>query len=209
MKKGDKTNSKTFNQKELETKVDIGKIFVSFKKTDKEYIYLNVFFNNNKNKKDDSNNLNNYVFKYINAESRKNFFEYPFLNKNGSIKVKIENKLENNKNTTNLNAKFNKIDKGNVNIIYSLKVVKNKKFSQGNLNDTIALSNSNSIVSQIQNQNFNKISVDINDIGDDNAYVQLIVQIRDGPIIGYIAYKTFYLSCYIPSKIVNPPTTIQ
>ena len=203
-KKGEKSNSTTLNPKEWETKVDTGKVFVTFKKPDKEFIYLNVFFNRNKNKNDDSNNLNNYVFKYINAESRKNFYEYPFLNKNGSIEVKIENKLQNNKNITNLNAKFNKIDKGNVNIVYSLKVVKNKKFGEGELNDTIALSNSNSIVSQVQNQNSDKISIDINDIGDDNTYVQVIAQIRDGPIIEYVAYNPFYLNGYIPPKPDNP-----
>ena len=173
----------------MTTKVERGKIFVTFKNPDREFIYLNIFLNDNA--ENNVSKLNNYVFKYINSFKLEDFFEYPILNNNASIQVKTNK--ENNTNITNLKVDFNKIDRNITDIIYSLKVAKKWDHSKDELNNTIALSNSPYYVTQISRQKNNIISMNMNDIGENNAYLEVIAQIKDGPIIEYVAYDPYYL----------------
>ena len=182
--KDKKTNS-TYN---FTSKVERGKVFVTFKKPEnKEYIYLNVLL------KDDSKNtdyrLNNYVFKYMNSNSRDNFIEYPILNNNPNI-TKIVNKTEEHK--CDIEVKFNRINKDNINIIYSLKVGKIWEHSSEELNPTIALSDIDSKVVQSHNPKGDEITMKINNIKDNYSYLEIIAQIIDGPIIEYVAYEPIY-----------------
>ena len=109
-----------------------------------------------------------------------------------SIQVEITTEKKNNKNINNLKVDFNKIDRNNTEIIYSLKVAKKWDHSKDELNNTIALSNSPYYVTQISNQKNNKISMNMMDIGENNAYLEVIAQIKDGPIIEYVAYDPYY-----------------
>ena len=64
-KKGEKNNSTDIN---FITKIERGKLFITFKKPlNEDFIYLNIFSNNSNTNKQ----LNNYVFKYINADKDK------------------------------------------------------------------------------------------------------------------------------------------
>ena len=108
-----KTNSVYEN---FSTKEKRGKIFLTFKKPNKEYIYLNVFLSDDAPSSD--TRLNHYVFKYINSNEKSLLFEYPILNEN----PRINETISGNK----LTVKFYRIKNStNVNIIYTLKVAKN------------------------------------------------------------------------------------
>ena len=173
-KNGDKTNS---SLNEMETKIERGKVFVTFKKPDKEFIYLNVFpKENNFNEK-----LTNYVFKYMNSDDKNYFFEYPILNNDASLQESQDKK--------NLKVEFNKIDKNDVKITYSLKLISNSDFIKDEKIKTVALTNSKSFVSQLKEPNGNQISMKINNIDNNKYYIQVIAQIKDGPIIEYVAYE--------------------
>ena len=77
-----------------------------------DYIYLNVF---SKKLLGRVNDINNYVFKYINSFDRQYFFEYPILNNNDKISLTESG-------TQNMNIKFNKIDRNNLDITYLLRI---------------------------------------------------------------------------------------
>ena len=196
--KGNKVNA-TY---EFDRKVETGKVFVTFKKPNKDFIYLNVFLDENPVNISKSNN---YVFKYINSGDIQYFIEYPINNNNAKIDVNISGTSDNIK----LNVTFNKIiKKDDVYVVYSLKVVQKSEISKEELNNVIAMSCSQALVKQIINPNGDKISMDIENIGKDKYYIQVIAQIRDGPIIEYVAYEPYYLSDnYIPKENdTNPPS---
>ena len=205
--KGIKTNS-TF--KGLETKMERGKLFITFEKSSEsdysEYIYLNVFLNDNVTKLDKS--LNNYVFKYINAQSRKNFFEYPIL---GNSSLEAIFKIDKQKKK-NIEVKFNRINKDKIDVVYSLKVGKKWEFSKDEIISTIALSESPSYVTQVHNPKDDIINLKMNDIGDDYSYIEVFALIKDGPVIEFVAYDPIYadsISEIVESRGKNKISTLS
>ena len=172
---------KNMNLDELEIKEERGKWFVTFNKPKTDYIYLNVFA---KDDKIDSR-LNNYVFKYMNSINRKNFFEYPILGNNGTITANYEN--------SKLKVIFNKIDKSKVDVTYSLKISKKWDKSEDELNQTIAFTEYSPTVIQVYNPLEERINMEIDNIElDQFSYLTVIAQIKDGPIIEYVAYDPIY-----------------
>ena len=173
--KNQKENSK---YDELTTKTERGKTFITFKTpNDREYIYLNVFL------KDESRAeevLNNYAFKYINADSKDKFFEY----KISSNDPKLSKSEENNK----IVVKFKKIEGDNLNIVYSLKCVESGKMQKELLN-TIAITETDSYVVDTKNNKDETISLSIDKNNKNYEYFQVIAQIIDGPIIEYVSYE--------------------
>ena len=171
----------TLDELDLETKEERGKIFVTFNKPKVNYIYLNVFA---KDDKIDSR-LNNYVFKYMNSINRKNFFEYPILNNNGYIRTNYE--------YSKLKAIFNKINKTNIDVTYSLKISKKWDKSEDELNQTIVFTEYSTTVIQVYNPSRERINMEIDNIElDQFSYLTVIAQIKDGPIIEYVAYQPIY-----------------
>ena len=170
----------------VESKEIRGKKFITFDKPkDTQYIYFNVFL------KEDNNSAsiasNNYVFKYINSDSKSKFFEYNIVDNDSTLSY------EKNKDSNKYTVTFKKIKsqgQSGIDVIYSLKAVKfnnykNEKFK------TIALTESSSNVTQVKNPSTrdNKITLEIeaeneNEIG----FLQVIAQIRQGPITEYEAY---------------------
>ena len=178
--KGSKTNT-TFTN--TETKFAKGKGFITFNKPQKEFIYLNVFL------KDSNQRINNYAFKYINTDKKEKLFEYNTLGNDLSIKVKNE-KVKGGK--LKLTATFKKIDSNRkINVIYSLKVVLKRNNDIKELTNTIALSQSPSIVKQVENPKENEIKLTLENIDGDYRYAQVIAQINDGPITEYVAYNAY------------------
>ena len=169
-----KKNNTVLNNKQ--TKRENGIVYITFNKPkNTRYLYLNVFLKGAvKNK-----NNNNYVFKYINADNRNKFFEYK-IKENANLNVKETDKL--------LEVKFNKIDSNrNVDIIYSLKGILSKDYISNEDFDTIALTQSKSTVNKVKNPDKNEITLTLKK--DTYSYVQVIAQIRDGPITEYVAYN--------------------
>ena len=171
-----KKNNTVLNNKQ--TKRENGIVYITFNKPkNTRYLYLNVFLKGAvKNK-----NNNNYVFKYINADNRNKFFEYK-IKENANLNVKETDKL--------LEVKFNKIDSNrNVDIIYSLKGILSKDYISNEDFDTIALTQSKSTVNKVKNPDKNEITLTLKK--DTYSYVQVIAQIRDGPITEYVAYNRY------------------
>ena len=179
LNKGDKKNTTDIN---FITKIERGKSFITFKKPkNADYIYLNVFINDqNKDKK-----LNNYAFKYINADEGK-FSEYPIFQNNNTIEYKYKRGYD----YCNITASFKKIDK-NLDITYSLKVVPVSNSLEEETMNTIAITESNTFVVQTKNPKDENGVITLNAyFKEENIrYVEIIAQIKDGPIIEYVAYE--------------------
>ena len=168
-----------------EIKEERGKTFITFEKPNAEYIYLHVFLNENiKNKKIASNN---YAFKYINSDSKEKFYEYKI--KGGVSKPTFKDEEK------EYTVVFNKIEeKENIDVIYSLKGVEPKNYKNENFK-TIALTESYANVTQKKNpaeKDQVTLSLAKTD-GREFGYLQVIAQIRDGPITEYVAYDTITL----------------
>ena len=184
-------NNMTLVQKE--TKTERGKVFITFKNPNKDFIYLNVFSKGLKN----IDELSNYAFKYMNSRN-KNFYEYPILNNNGTLKInKTQNK---DKKTITLNVKFNRIEKKNINVVYSLKVIEKWDLINEANNQTIALSEAGALVVQKENPSGDEINLEMDDVPNDYSNLVVIAQIKDGPIVEYVSYepehKTISLDSY-------------
>ena len=168
----------------LVTKRERGKVFVTFNKPNKPdrkpgFIYLNVFLNNAPSQ---MNTPSNYVFKYINAGHRNYFKEYPIKSS-----PKLQYQINDHKNgKMDVDVKFNRIDKVNINIVYSLRVVYSNKKDE--LKNTIALSESKEIVTRISNPSDDVLSMSLKNINSQYSNIQVIAQIKDGPITEFVAY---------------------
>ena len=166
-----------YELKNKNTTEDRGKTFITFEKPkDLKYLYLHVYPKGDVNTK-----LNNYVFKYMNADKRDSFFLYP-INKNAKIKATLKGET--------LKVSFNKIQKSDVFVTYSLKVATKWDNSKDELNRTIAFTESVSAVAQVQNPSGSEITITMEGFSNKNIdYLQVIAQIKDGPIIEYVAYE--------------------
>ena len=171
-KKGEKNNSTDTN---FITKIERGKLFITFKKPlNEDFIYLNIFSNNsNTNKK-----LNNYVFKYLNADKDK-FIEYPIF-KNES---KIQHKIKSHQEFQNITVTFKKIEK-NLDIMYSVKIIPVENSLEDENMNTIAITESNSFATQVKNPKDKNGTISLNVIftGDEIRFIEVLAQIKDGPI---------------------------
>ena len=178
LNKGDKKNTTDIN---FITKIERGKSFITFKKPKNvDYIYLNVFLNDqNKDKK-----LNNYAFKYINADEGK-FPEYPIFQNNNTIEYKYMRGYD----YCNITASFKKIDK-NLDITYSLKIVPLSNSLEEEKMNTIAITESNSFVVQTKNPKDENGVITLYAYFKEEKirYIEIIAQIKDGPNIEYVAY---------------------
>lgn len=176
-------NNKDHNNMTVEnyTKTERGKVFITLKKPNKDFIYLNVF---SKGLQEHDEKLNNYAFKYMNGE---NFLEYPILNNKTTLNITKENNKD--KNTTNLKVAFNRIEKKNINVIYSLKVIKNWDGAKEANNETIALSEEDTMVTQKENPTGDEIILEMDNVPNDYSNLVVIAQIKDGPIVEYVSYE--------------------
>ena len=167
--------------KNREEKEKRGKKFITFNKPNKEYIYLNVF--PKEGSKDPK--LYNYAFKYINSNDRKNFFEYNILNNNENIQTNLDKSV--------LTVKFNRIDNRNVDVTYALKVAKKWDKSNEEVDKTIAFTENSPSVVLTHNPSGDGIIMKYQDFDKkDLDYIEIIAQIKDGPIIEYVAYEPVY-----------------
>ena len=162
-----------------------GITFITFQKPNNlDYIYINIFLAQNSS----DSRLNNYIFKYINADSIDKFYEYKIINNNHKIRI--------NKGNKNVKATINQIDISSdsennlkTSIIYVLKLYTSKYISQENIN-MISISESEIISKQFNHQKDSKeITLDLDYDDDTFKYIQVIAKITQGAIIEYISYE--------------------
>ena len=171
-----------------------GKIIVtlSTEKINKECLYL-IFFkiNNNANT---NNHLFNYVFKYINSKTTEEFVDYKIV-ENEEITIK-ENYNNKNPELSTIECTFNKldIDLGKANITYFFKVVYADSYYQGEISDTIAVTESPYYSVYARNPEDNNGLITLTAVGDHSRWtiLQVIAQIQQETILEYVAYKGKY-----------------
>jgi uncharacterized membrane protein YciS (DUF1049 family) len=196
-KKGIKENLKDIK---YSIKSERGKTFITFKKPEnKDFIYLNVFSKDENKFKD---KLNNYVFKYINAEEN-TFIEYPIYKNNSNIKYEITRGKRNKQNVFRITVSFNKIEK-DLDILYTLKAVNPSKLSEEEEINTIAITESDKVLSRIKNPKDKNgiITMNINLKNKDAKYIQVIAQIIDGPITEYVSYNSIIVKYPTNYKLI-------
>ena len=176
----------------MDKKKERGKVIVTFESPkDKDTIYLNFF------RKDDDKNderLSNYAFKYINADMESEFIDYTMKNKN--LLVSIEN------NNTTIKCTFDEVEVNadNYEITYFLKVIENKSLIYGEDMNTIAVTESPSLIYYHKNPipldgDPDKISITAQKdysskyAFENYAYINVIAQIQQKNIIEYVAYN--------------------
>ena len=161
--------------------------FLTFKKPDNlDYLYINIYLK----EKSISDKLNNYVFKYINSDTKEGFYEYKILNDKSDIEI---NKKENNKIDVTFNPIVYEKQEGiDTSIIYRIKYVINSNKIKDEYTNTISITESYSTVVQHKPELDNKIiTKEIDNIPDDINYIQVIAEIKQGSIIEYVAYQAF------------------
>jgi len=187
-------NISTDNTKEIEEidkqnydendKNNDGKKYINLKLKNSNYIYLDIFYEN----QEINNKLNNYVFKINYGKNNKD--KYKIIKNKYNIACTI---IKSRKNTK-MEIIFNKIENyTNYDIIYSLKIVRKEYLNNGELFKTIALTESNSNITLIKNNDdYDYISYSINvenNFEKNFAYIEVIAQINDKFNNEYIAYE--------------------
>ena len=171
-----------------------GKVIIKMERpSGKDTLYLNFFRKENSKNKNDER-LSNYVFKYINGESEYEFFDYKIMSRNITIKEEDDN--------TTINCIFNKIhvDSGDAEIIYFFKIVDNSTYIYGEEMNTIAVTESPSLIYYDKNpqelkEDADKLYITANkDYSSESAfnnyvYINVIAQIQQKNIIEYVAYN--------------------
>ena len=169
-----------------------GKVMITIQRTEEQdKLYLN-FFRKDKSKIDER--LSNYAFKYINGESEMDFFDYKMMYPNITITEENEGNL--------INCTFNKVhgDSDDYEIMYFLKVVDNSTYIYGEEMNTIAVTESPSLIYYHKNPipldgDPDKISITAQKdysskyAFENYAYINVIAQIQQKNIIEYVAYN--------------------
>ena len=177
----DKINDKNnANLGDFVSQTKRGKTFITFKKPLSEFIYLNVYLDDKASESDVK--INHYVFKYINADKKEDFFEYEIVKDDNIIVKEGQEKM---------NITFNKINKKNseMDINYYIKVIHPDDYIQNELMNTISLTESKSSVILASNTDSNEVFAQINKVK--YKCIQVIAYIKDGPINEYVAYNAF------------------
>ena len=61
--------------------------------------------------------------------------------------------------------------------------------SKEEIGSNITISESPSYVTQVHNSKGDKITLKMNNIDDDYAYIEVLALIKDGPVVEYVAYE--------------------
>ncbi len=161
-----------------------GRIFYTFEPGSEsiDYVYLTVFHSNTKSTNE---KLTNYVFKYINTEKIELIKDY-------SVKSPI---IKCTKTDNKYSLKFNAITETNsFKVSYFVKLIPRNGFIDGESFNTIAVTESTQKVMEYKNPttNNNEISLELEDITIDIAYLQITAYVNQGPINEFVSYNSLY-----------------
>jgi hypothetical protein len=162
------------------------------------FIYLTIFHNNEQ--KAESEKTTNYVFKYMNSESANGFNLYELPENSGF-------QLDASTNENNYNYKFTitPLPYPDLDILYLIKFVSREDWIEGELDNSIALRESPSLVQEINNPQYSdkKIVKEFENIPEiDYRYVQVIALVKDKGIVEYVSYKSIYIHDSILWKVL-------
>ena len=79
--------------------------------------------------------------------------------------------------------------------MYSVKIIPVENSLEDENMNTIAITESNSFVTQVKNPKDKNGTISLNVIftGDEIRFIEVLAQIKDGPITEYVAYEPIYL----------------
>jgi len=164
-----------------------GKVSVTIKNEDEVEVYYLYIFKRSFTRTETY--LNNYAFKYINAKTEDELFDYPILNNNGDIEY-TETDVD---GFDEIKCTFNKIDvePGAANITYFFKVVYNKTHYFGEDMNTVAVTESPYYTVYKRNPNDDNGKITLTASGDLSnwAYLNVIAQIQQNNVLEYVAYN--------------------
>ena len=183
-----------------------GITFVTVKRPeDADFLYLTIFLTSDfKNKK-----LNNYIFKYMNAEYD-SFYEFKINNNNPRFTATKEN--------GGLNIKFytintSQIDEYEPNIIYTVKLVDNETYVEDEKTDMIAITESPSIAQQFNHPTYSndvsEMNVRFKEPNVNYTYAQIIATITKGSYVEYVTYQAIDMDGDIIDPESNPDPTSE
>ena len=171
------------NISDIKGRKEYGKIYVTFK-TDPtvEIYYLNIF----KKSTVSEEHLNNFAFKFINAEKESNLFDYPILT---SPEIEVTEKGD--KENYEITCTFNRlnVDKSTVNITYFFKVVENSTHIYGEEYNTIAVTESPYYTTFVRNPTADKITLVAKGKLSNWVYLNVIAQVQQNNIVEYTSYN--------------------
>ena len=174
-----------------------GKVSVTIKNDDEVEVYYLYIFKRSFTRTETY--LNNYAFKYINAKSEDELFDYPILDNNPEIKYS-ETKEEEYVDV--IKCTFNRInvEPGTANITYFFKVVYNQTHYYGEDVNTVAVTESPYYTVYKRNPSYDdngKITLTAKGDLSNWAYLNVIAQIQQNNVLEYVAYNGI--------KIIRPP----
>ena len=169
-----------------------GKIYFTFMKPD-EYmtkLYLIIF---RKDQKKVESFQSNFVFKYINADSETEFFDYPM---SYPELTKEESKDPSDSSMDIIKVTFNQIhpDQGEANITYSLKIVDNSTYKYEEEINTISVTESFPSIMVYERNPIavdDKITLVAKGSFSNWAVINIIAQVQQKNIVEYVAYNGF------------------
>ena len=183
---GSKTNSQFDNYEE---EFINGKNVITFNSNplQNNYIYLNIFHNNEKAKNEKTTN---YAFNYINGNSKNDFPLFDFRTEEFTL---FESKQGSNYNYI---IKFVPLPYEGMDITYLIKFVEKEEWFDGESGNCIALRESKSFVDELNNlekedkmmikkyENINKINY---------KYIQIIALVKNNSIVEYVGYPSIFI----------------
>jgi hypothetical protein len=173
-----------------------GKVSVTIKVNENEEVYYLYIFKRSFTRTETY--LNNYAFKYINAKSEDELFDYPILKNDPSISY---TETKEDEYSEVIKCTFNRIDvePGTANITYFFKVVYNQSHYYGEDVNTVAVTESPYYTIYKRNPADEDGKITLTARGDLSnwAYLNVIAQIQQNNVLEYVAYNGI--------KIIRPP----
>ena len=171
-----------------------GKVSITLKKDENVEIYTLFIFKNTRTIIEKY--LNNYAFKYINAKSEEELFDYPIFESPDISYVETEEEGEHV-----IKCTFNKIDiePGKANVTYFFKVVHNETHYYGEAYNTIAVTESPfyTVYKRNPSDDNGKITLTARGLLENWVYLNVIAQVQQDNVLEYVAYNGV--------KMVRPP----
>ena len=168
-----------------------GKVIITFMPPKINCLYLHIF--RKKPAQNVNEQLTNYVFKYISADSETEFFDYTM--RSPLINCDIKSSTE-SKDMRDVSCSFNQISGlGNFNVTYFLKVVDNSTYIYGEEMQTIAVTESPNSVYFVRNPpvgiigDNDKLFINATGLFTNWGYINVIAQVQQNNIIEYVAYN--------------------
>ena len=192
------TNEERKNVTFLSTDIINGKIIITFKTIPTQKIYNLIIFKTAGSGNDPE--LNDYTFKYMNAEKLEDFFDYAIQGTSEIVCKFTTSEFCDN----NITCSFDQlnIDYDKVNVTYYLKIYPITSYVEGENYKTISISNKHFHYSYERNPmaEFGKIKLSACPMDLEWGVINVIAQVQEKSIIEYVSYDPIFNKKPIPDK---------